>query len=644
PQLFNTASVRPGTYNVAEILLDSNNPGTLIPNCPKAPPPGSSNSSTADGCINYPIAISNGAVITAPIGGLSAGPGKLAQLFLQVSVTIDQAPTTPGGAYTVSVTITTPTNPPELGTVTGSVTVMPGSGSGSSTTAKIRKLAVTAQAIGTNTPIATAELKSGNGCAASSPGGCFTLILPAASGPAAPGFGTLYDLAVAGGGDSYATDRLVPLYPTQPIDESFTVTSKQTLGNITGQVNDGCVAGKAIAGATLQLLIPPQGNPNITDADCFNPNTADECVAVAAANTDNAGGFPLPGTITIPSEFQNVPVRSKSLASQGAYVMEVSAPGYNDLFVYAIPGTGGNKAGGTCSTDGGVTFNACKLTMTTGYITGQFPIIPPPAGQTTLVQVFAEDHDSNNIESALPMPVSVTNASAGGNPVAQVGYTLNVPSSIPAAAFDLFASTIDLYQGSVDPYQGHNIVAISNVPAPAACATVTAPTPSSADPSDTSRVIGCVGHGSITGIVGNPNLGNSVVLEKIAPDAPPDDNEVQITNAIVQNQQPNSSPSNNYAFCAPADAYQVQKFELPTPVESATPVAAPTSTAAGDPVSVTIMPAPIAGGPTPSPGPTPTGSPVPTPTATPNVKCPTTCSNRDGSCPGICNNAAAPSL
>ena len=42
--------------------------------------------------------------------------------------------------------------------------------------------------------------------------------------------------------------------------------------------------------------------------------------------------------------------------------------------------------------------------MMTGYIAGAFPIVPPNPGQTALVQVFAEDHDTNNIESALPMP------------------------------------------------------------------------------------------------------------------------------------------------------------------------------------------------------------------------------------------------
>src|ERR1019366_718233 len=131
---------------------------------------------------------------------------------------------------------------------------------------KVRKLAVTAEAIGTNTPIATAPVIS-TGCP-NQEKECYTLILPAAGGPAAPGFGTLYDLAVAGGTDTYAAERLLPLYPRQTITVSpaFQVTGSQTLGNIPGTISDNCVKNTAIVGATLQLLIPPDSN---STADCF---------------------------------------------------------------------------------------------------------------------------------------------------------------------------------------------------------------------------------------------------------------------------------------------------------------------------------------------------------------------------------------
>ncbi|MGA7872927.1 MAG: hypothetical protein WCA22_18710 [Candidatus Binatus sp.] len=600
PQLFNTANVRADSYQVAEILLDPNNPGTLIPNCPKAPTVGS----TADGCINYPIALANGQVISTPISGFSPGKGKLSQLVLQVSMTITQAPTTANGAYTVNIVLS-PITSSVLGTITGSVTVK--AGSGGSTTGKVRQLAVTAEAIGTNTAIATAQVQSGT----------FTLALPAGGGPGSPesplGLGTLYDLAVSGGGDSYAADRLVPLYPGQSLTDDFTVTGNQTLGNITGQITDNCVATKPIVGATLQLLVPPNSNPT---ANCFDLTTADQCVTVATANTDNAGDFPLPGTITIPPQFQNVPQAPKANPN-GAYAMEISAPGYDSLIVQAKPNGGsGKKSGGTCAPVGSTTFGTCDLALNTGYITGSIPITSPNPGQTTLVQVFAEDMGTNTVESALPMPISVTNSNPGS-----VNFTLNVPTFDQVPAFDLYATTIDLYQGVTDPYQGHTIAVLGDVAAPAVptgpgmCNTTQN---ANFSPDET---INCIGHGSVTGTVANADLGTSVVLSK---QDPLSGNNVQIATSLVQNQSPNSSPSNSYAFCVPADIYQLQTVEMPLPSPSVVPSAAPTPEPTGSPtITVTIPPAPLAGGPVPTP--------------TPAIKCPTTCSNPNGSCPGICN-------
>lgn len=613
PQLFNTAAVRTDGYKIVQLVLDSSNPGTLIPNCPGTPP--------ADGCINYPIQLNNPNGVTFSNGSVII-PTKtktLTSFVMQVSMTINKIPSAPGGTYTVTLTLT-PLATSATGTITGQVNVAPGTGTGTSTTGKIRKLAVTAEAIGTNTTIATAPITTGGTNCPASPGGCFTLVLPAA-GPPAPGspFGTLYDLAVAGGAVTYAAARLPPLDPGASIPVPiFKVTGNQTLGNITGTVGDGCVASKAIAGATLQLLMPPNGATDLTP--CMSPATVGQCVTVATATTDNAGNFPLPGSITTPAAFDNVPTLGSK--SKG-YAMEVTAPGYDPLFVQAIPGTGTNKkGGGTCSIDGGVSFNTCNLRMNTGYLAGSIPIVTPNSGETALVQVFAEDHDTNNIESALPMPITV-----GSNKnISAVNFTLNVPPSVPIGAFDLFATTIDLYQGVVDPYQGHSIVPISHVPAPAACATVTAPTPTAP-----TQVITCVGHGSITGSVANPNLGSSVVLEKIDPDPPPmDDNpEVQITSSMVQNQPPNPNATSNYAFCAPADTYQVQELQLPTPVSDVTPIAAASpSPVAGSEANVTIPPPPTAGGPSPTP--------------TPAIKCPTNCSFPGGGCPGICNNVVQP--
>jgi hypothetical protein len=649
PQLFNTSDVKKNTYHTAEILLDPNNPGFLVPNCPQA-------FSRLEGCINYPIALNNGNVIlvtdTSNTGLISPGKNNLGILVLQLAVMVNLAPVNPGGAFLVTITLNTVPNPTVpnslLAPITGQVTVnSPGPGTG--TTVKIRKLTVTAESIGTNTAIATGRVQSGGmnpvtmtNCPPS-PGGCFTLALPAAAG-----FGTLYDFAVAGGSNTYKAERYLPVFPgqTQPAALAFTVMGNQTLGSITGEVKDICT-GDPIIGATLQLLIPPDSN---SGADCTtNP---EQCVTVASANTGPEGAFPLPGTLTVPAQFANVPVLPKN----APYVMNVTAPGYDTQIVLVKPSAANKKNGGTCMAEGATTFTTCNILMNTGVITGTIPIIPPKPGEITEVEVFAEDSTTNNIEAALPMPLKVTNSNVApcpGNPmVSCITFNLKVPTSatvpIPTGGtipvLDLFASTmgLDTYQGIADPYQGHNIVVLSNVAAPPP-----APGPGMCSSNSTLNAnfsvadpINCIGHGSITGTVAVPNLGTSVILSKRDPESMQD---VQLTNSIVQNQSPNPDPSNNYSFCAPADTYDVQRFQLPTPIADMTPSAMPTPEPDGAPTSVTIPPAPVINGPSPTPSgsPTPTATPTgPTPTATstPTIKCPTTCSSAGGGCPGTCNN------
>ena len=625
PELLNTAKVRTGNYRIVQLLLDPTNPGSLIPNCPGP---------SADGCINYPIQLSNSGNsinLTATPGGpplITTQSGTLTSFAVQVSMMINKFPAAPGGAFTVTITLA-PVSNPQTGTITGQVTVNPGSGTPPG--GKVRKLTVDAETIGTNTVVASAPIKAtGSKSCPPAPGGCFTLMLPAA-GPPAPAtpFGTLYDLSVSGGAATYGALRLAPLFPSGLNMTTFTVTGNQALGNITGIVSDGCVANKTISGATLQLLIPPDPIAKTKPKDNFCIVSPDQCISVATATTDFTGGFPQPGTPTTPAAFANVPI----LAKNASYVMEVTAPGYDPLFVLAQPGNGTNKkGGGTCSVDGGNTFKACNLRMTTGYIAGGFPIVAPNPGETAQVQVFAEDHDTNNIENALPMAMTISSNKGvtncfqpGAVPDGEVcaNFSLNVPPSIPIGAFDLFAATNDFYQGVTDPYRGHSIVAISDVPAPAACATVTITTPTNPN-----QVISCVGHGSITGNVGNANLGASVVLEKLDPDPPgmDDNDEVQITSSIIQNQAPTDAPATNrYSFCAPADTYQLQEFQLPPPAPGAVPTAIPSPSPVPDStVTVFIPPPPPAGGSSPTP--------------TPAIKCPTNCSHPDGTCPGICNN------
>ena len=251
PQLFNIAKVRPDKYQIAQLILDPNNPGTIVPDCPLA--------GTPEGCINYPIQLSDaGAPINLiPLAQplVSANNKGLAQLMIQLTVTINTAPTQPGSPYLVTVSML-----PVASLVTGTVSGMNVPGKSGTSIKHLRKLAVIAEPIGTNTVIASTPVKNGN----------YTLALPAASGPgdSSTFFGTLYDLVLAGGGDTFGAIRLQPLIPGQniPAPDFTKILTSQTLGSITGTIKDAC-ANTTIAGATIQLLQPPQNTPAVTPAD-----------------------------------------------------------------------------------------------------------------------------------------------------------------------------------------------------------------------------------------------------------------------------------------------------------------------------------------------------------------------------------------
>ena len=417
---------------------------------------------------------------------------------------------------------------------------------------------MTAEAIGTNTPIATAPVQNGK----------FNLALPAAGGPTGIyGFGTLYDLALAGGGDTYGAERLLPLYPGQPLSQDFTPKGSQTLGNITGTITDNCVATKPIVGATLQLLIPPN-SVTVTPRQHRQPSVL-STPNNASLSRRRIPTTPATSRCRVHHDPAAVPKRSGCYRKKRAYAMEISAPGYDSLFVQAIP-SAGKKRWHLHHQPAGTTFTTCDLALNTGYISGTIPIIPPNPGQTTLVQVFAEDHGTNNIESALPMPISRHELEVGTCPgppsYSCVSFTLNVPTSdtVPQG-FDLFATTIDLYQGVTDPYQGHTIAVLADVaaPAPPSAPGICNTTTTANFPLD--QTIDCVGHGSVTAVqVVSPTptsaprwLSNKTRCRG---------DNVQITNALVQNQSPNCSPSNSYAFCVPADIYQLQRVQMPLPV------------------------------------------------------------------------------
>ena len=113
------------------------------------------------------------------------------------------------------------------------------------------------------------------------------------------------------------------------------------------------------------------------------------------ANTDNAGDFPLPGTVTIPAAFDNVPTlrQKRSLCDGGhrAGLRQFSRS-------RQIRASTGKKNGGKCTLSNTSTdFITCNLAMTHGIHHRQYPDNPAEfRDRRTLVQVFAEDSGTNN--------------------------------------------------------------------------------------------------------------------------------------------------------------------------------------------------------------------------------------------------------
>jgi hypothetical protein len=521
-QYYNTGSVKQNTYYTVEVEFDTAVPGFVVPTCPSGGP--------REGCINYPVIFQNpGAqVVFSPAQGLQVTKGALNLLLIQINVSIVSPPSGPGQPYTVDVSIGQGATGTYLGVVSGTVS----NASSALNKKKVRKLSVTAELPGTNTVIASAPVSSN---------GNYNFYLPAAPS------GTLYDLYASGGGGSYEAIRLAtPLTPGGSLSVNFDgVTTGHKLGSITGVITDQCTP-QSISGATLQLLIPPDGTSGV---DCSV--TPEQCVSVATTTTDNVGGFPLPGTVTAPSPFNQIP-------TDGTYTLEVSASGYDTRLVPGVTATSGkSKGSGDCGAASSSKVG-CDLSLTTGYVNGTVNLgVTPQNGENILLQVFAENSGTSNLVSALPTPLLIR------GPNSTATFTLNVPTalSMPGGTLDLFAQAIDLYLGAGDPYTGHSIITASGVPVPAAACTSSSATPFAP------QAMECTGHGSIAGTVANPDTGTTVALSK---------NGVILETVPggVPQPAPTISQSNVYSFCAPPDTYSVQRYEDGVPQGTASPVGA----------------------------------------------------------------------
>ncbi len=532
--LFNTYGVPVNVYNDAQVVVDVNVPGTLVPVCQPV-------LSGLEGCINYPMAFPSAQeAITFNIsGGLNVGKNTLSQLLINLSLQVTSNATSPGGPYGVSVTASQASAGSYLGNVTGSVKT-----SGSSSGIHLRPLTVSAELTGTSTVVASANVVGGN----------YTLGLPAAAS------GTGYDLYVSGGGFDYDAARNVVVKPGQSTPVDFQVTARTT-GAISGTISDQCT-GAGIQGATLELLAPPQSSPT----DCAA--SPQDCVVVATTSTDNQGDYPLPGTRSLVPAFSQVPTQLPSNVDLG---LQISATGYNSMLVQAHASTTG---GGGCTHSSSTT--DCSQSLQTSYIAGTVATTGyVPSGSSVQAQVFAENTATNDLVSSLTAPAVIR----GGT--SSVPFTLNVPVG---GTFDLFASAIDPYLGAPDPYPGHSIEVVSAVAGPATACTTT-------NIGSAIAPLNCVGHGSVSGQVSNPDLQTTVEVSK---------NNVQLFGS-----EPgllDSGINTSYSFCLPPDSYALQREESGSPVGSSQAVAVA----------------------------------QPSPTSTP---CPSTCfGSSSSSCPGECTN------
>jgi hypothetical protein len=577
-QVFNTLGVTARKFTTIEVVLDTTQPGYIVPQCAGA---------NLEGCVKYPVQLQNPTTplqFQFPLNMQFQTKQQQTELLpIQISADVVSAPSGPGQPYIVNLGISNPANINSfIGTVTGTV-----KGASGATTKQGQHLHVTAALAGTNTIVAASNVDTSNGT--------YTLFLPASAG-----VGTLYDLYVSGSNTTLEAQRGVsttastpePLVPAATATVDFAIKGGQTLGGFSGQITDTCTT-LPITGATVQILIPSLTNASV---DCIS--TPSECISVASATSDSGGNYPIAGTAFAPAPFQQIPIGSPT----ATYVIEISAPGYDTLFMEGTAAQGGTGAGiaaGHCFTPPAPSptpaNGTCSFALTTAYMQGTVNLTAAqPPGTTTTVQVMAEDTGTNNLVTALTTPLKI----AGGG--TSLGFTLDVPSHVFNGSgpqnLDVFAVAQDLYQGGPDLFPGHTIIVQQNVAGPpTACATVT--------PGLFSESMDCVGHGSIAGIAANspnePNNETTIELSK---------NGVALTDSPVTIIAPMAQASAAYNFCIPPDSYSLQRFE--------------NGSAVGPTTTVGTMATPMS---------------VTTP-------CPSTCFNGSGTCPGICASTTGPTM
>lgn len=449
-KLFNSGVFTAQTYNQLEVVIDPNNPGSVVPSCSQVPPPFS------EGCTTYGMTFTTGSTLranltnTIPITVTSNGLEPVIIDFSAGSPVPSAIPSPSATAttgensifnYTISPQISVVPHTAFMAAVKGIVTGTVNSG-----------LTINAELTGTDTIIESATVLStsttNSGCPSGS-AGCFNLSLPAA--PATAG-GTAYDLYLSGGAANFYALSNQVLVPNATYTPTLNAHANSSAGTVSGVITNAQFQ-SPIQAATAELLFPSSNAPSTN-------------VVVASTTTDSGGTY----------TFADIPSNN--------YTMMVSQSGFDPI----TPSVTVNSSTITCTNPAPVPAKTCNYGLTSTTISGTVSIDAPGSSELE-VMVIAEDSGTTNLENftMVTIPQGLT----------QAPFTMAVPTSVPL--FDLIASAQDSFQGGApSQYTGHSIGVLSQVnPASG---------PVSLGPLD------CLGHGSISGVASVPDSGTTVRL------------------------------------------------------------------------------------------------------------------------------------
>lgn len=609
PEIFNSAQIPAKTYQQVELVLDPKTQGSAVPLCASSGPAG-------EGCVTYPAIFSppNGSLTTIRgAGKIDITRGSFQTLLINITVNVGPAPTSTANGgnpssnsvalESISIDANPPVPPqpaPGLGSVSGTVK------------GATKRTRIVAELSGTNQIVASTGVTNGK----------YSMSLPAL--PQASGSqncdgigdnGTLYDIYTTGSGE-YDVHSGIPICAGAVPGTTVNLTIKSSGARaISGTIFDGCNSGLKIPSATL-VLYEPDSQYKSVDSCAFDslgnviaipppagglpPGTG--CVAVATAQSDATGAFPMPGNRAARAPFLNVPVKvpNNSSGNPVDYGLKVTASGYDGL---GIPVTANGKSL-TCS--GLTTKNTCgTISLEHGQLRTTVTLDSPiPGGASVLV--MAEDHSPGtgllNFQGvgmvSIP-PGGTTNSATmnipddglSGGTICD-GSAATTPCTFGVLPLlDVFGQVQDSYFGVPQSATGHAIEVSSNITGSPQC--------SSAPAATTLSGFGCAGHGSIAGSIANSDPYSTVVLSKggvnlmqsgVAP--------------LIPSTNPNLTSGSAFSFCVPgSDTYALQHFEdLPN--------AAPSPVPGGGPIDVD----------------------VPAPVATSTAGCHTICSSATGEC------------